>query len=94
VDALGQLAVAYAAMGEPQRAFAVLDSAIALARVEQLPQEEAASLQLMAEQYQAAGELSRALDYFARAQALNTKLDLTGRAWQRLSVARRRFICR
>ncbi len=75
-NALGQLSVAYAAMGEPQRALAALDSAITVAREHRLLGEEASSLQLIAEQYQAAGELPRALDYLARAQALNTKLDL------------------
>ena len=75
-NALGQLGLAYAAIGEPQRAIVFLDSALAEARRLDLPQEEASDLQLLAEQYAEAGDYTRALDYLTRAQTLNASLGM------------------
>src|SRR5688500_2327984 len=46
--ALAQLGAAYGALGEPARAFAALDSALASARRQGLKQDEAANLELIA----------------------------------------------
>ena len=67
VNAMGQLAMAYNALGQPQRAFALLDSAIVVARRRLLRQEEAENISLLAELFGDAGDHQHALDQGRRA---------------------------
>ena len=60
-NALGQLATAWSEMGDLQRALALADSALEIARVEGLQQEVASELEVIADLHEKAGEsLARA----------------------------------
>ena len=74
LNARGQLALAYDALGEPQRAFALFDSAIAMARQGGRRQEAAENLQLMAGLFLDAGDFAHALDYYRRSLAATDSL--------------------
>jgi len=75
-NALGQLATALSAMGQPQAALAALDTALNLARERGLRRQIAEDLKLLGDLFADAGDHRRALDHYARAQALNEELDL------------------
>ena len=76
LSVLGQLGTAYMALGEPQPAFAVMDSALGLAREQGLRQEEASNLEILAELYRDAGDVHRALSLYADARIINDELGL------------------
>jgi len=75
-NALGQLAVAWSALGEPGRALVTLDSAMAIARRHGLREEEANNLLVAASIYRDAGDADRALQLYAQARAITDDLDL------------------
>src|SRR6185369_13029193 len=75
-NALGQLGTAYAALGRPHLALAVLDSALEQSRRQGLRQDEASDLEAIAELYRDAGDYPRALELYARAEPINRALDL------------------
>lgn len=74
--ALGHLANAHAAVGNPMRAFSLLDSAIAASRGQGLRYEEVGHLEALARQYREAGDYRRALARYAEARAINAELGL------------------
>lgn len=73
-NALGQLGTAYDALGEPHLAFAALDSALRLSREQELRQEEASNLELIAGLHRQAGDFQRALELFDQAHGINGQL--------------------
>lgn len=75
-NALGQLATAFAAMGEPQRSIATLDTALSLAEAHGLRRQVAEDWKLYGDLFAEAGDHRRALDHYARAQAVNDDLGL------------------
>jgi len=75
-NVLGQLAVAYSERGESSRAFAYLDSALAIATKYGLREPEADDLELIAELYDHAGDHVRALDYLRRARGVCDSLEM------------------
>jgi CHAT domain-containing protein len=75
-NSIGQLATAYDALGDSERAFALLDSASKMAAAQGLKQEQENNLRIFGELYQAAGDHQRALDFFQRARALSTQFGL------------------
>ncbi|HUQ21264.1 MAG TPA: CHAT domain-containing tetratricopeptide repeat protein [Gemmatimonadaceae bacterium] len=76
---LGQLASAYSALGEPQRAIAYIDSALAITRAHELVREESEDLQLYAEFMGEAGDHQAALRHLARALKLADSAGLESR---------------
>jgi len=75
-NALGQLASAYGALGDLQRAIAAADSAIAIARAQGLQQELASNLEVMAELELQAGSSRLALARLKEADSLDAALGL------------------
>ena len=75
-NALGQMARAHAALGEPGLAIAHAESALVIARAHGLKEAEADDLHLMAELYQSAGQHRPSLQYLARARALADTLGM------------------
>jgi CHAT domain-containing protein len=76
VNTLGQLAVAYAGRGEPRRSFAVLDTALVVARRHGFRSEESSALELLGDLYREAGEHRHALDLYERARQMNHEMGL------------------
>jgi CHAT domain-containing protein len=76
LNALGQVASAYEALGDFGSAFAAADSAIALARALGMRQEEAGNLELLASIHRSAGEPRKALAVYQQAEAINRELGL------------------
>lgn len=74
---LGHLATAYSLLGEQDRAFSALDTALEKVRAQGLRQEEASNLEVMAEQYREAGDFRRALALYYDARQINDELSLT-----------------
>jgi CHAT domain-containing protein len=75
-NSLGQFAVAYSQLGQPGRALAYYDSALAVATAHGLREPEADDVELMAELYESAGNHARALDLLRRARALSESLGM------------------
>jgi tetratricopeptide (TPR) repeat protein len=75
-NALGQLAMAYDALGDPPRALASLDSALGLTREHGMRRQEGENLRLLGDLYVDAGDFARALTFFGGAQAIVEQLDL------------------
>lgn len=75
-NALGQTAVAYRVLGEPGLALAHLDSAITIARREEMPFELTENLVILADLYAEAGEVTQALQHYAEAHRLATEMGL------------------
>jgi CHAT domain-containing protein/tetratricopeptide (TPR) repeat protein len=78
-NVLGHLGTAYAAMGEPQRAIAYMDSALRVARKHGLKLQESEDLQILAELLGEAGDHQRALEYLGRASAVGESIGAAGR---------------
>ena len=76
LNALGQLATAWAGLGEFQRAIATADSGIALARALGAQVEVAAGLEILADLHAQAGNLRLALARLAEADSLDALLGL------------------
>ena len=76
--ALGQLAASFELMGDLDRAFTTLDSALALARKLELRGEEADNLRLIAGLHAEAGDWRRAIRYFAQADTILSAAGLEG----------------
>ena len=75
--ALAQLATAYQSLGRLPEAFAVIDTAVILARRLNQPQDVAANLEVQAQLHRDVGEERRALTLYDEAQAINLSLGLT-----------------
>ena len=75
-NALGQLATAWSALGDLQRAIAAADSALAIARAEGLQQEIAAELEVIADLHAQGGSSRLALRSLLEADSLDTLLGL------------------
>ena len=75
-NALGQLATAYGALGDLQRAMAAADSGLAIARAQGLQQEMAATLEVLADLHQQGGSSRLALRHLREADSLDTLLGL------------------
>jgi len=75
-NALGQLATAWSALGDLQRAIAAADSALALAHAQQLPQEVAATLEVLADLHFQAGSPRLALRRLRQADSIDAILGL------------------
>lgn len=75
-NALAQLATAYQALGRFREAFAVIDTAVDLARRLRQPQDVAANLEVQAQLHRDIGEDRRALALYDEAQRINTTLGL------------------
>jgi len=73
---LGQIAEAYAALGDPKLAFAYTDSALLVARRYRLRQQEVDGLRHKALLFFDAGDRERALAYFEQARSLASELGL------------------
>src|SRR5262249_21720392 len=84
-----QLADAAWSLGDPGVAVASLDTAIRRARSAGLQESEAANMALMAAIYWEAGDLTRALDVNAQAEAINVKLGLPSEQGQNLYTSAR-----
>lgn len=76
---LGQLGSAYAALGQPQRAIAYMDSAVSVARAHGLVREESEDLQIYAELLGDAGDHQAALRHLDRAKLLADSAGLVSR---------------
>ncbi|MEP6507143.1 MAG: CHAT domain-containing protein [Gemmatimonadales bacterium] len=76
---LGQLGSAYATLGQPQRAIAYVDSAMAVARSHQMVREESEDLQIYAELMGEAGDHQAALRHLARSRILSNSAGLASR---------------
>jgi len=75
-NALGQLATAWSALGEIQRAIALADSAIAIAQEQGLLQEVAATLEVLADLHLQGGNPRAALRRLAEADTLDLRIGL------------------
>jgi len=75
-NALGQLGVAWQELGETSRALAYLDSALTIARKDELGDAETDDLKLIAEIHEDAGDHEGALKVLARARALADSLKM------------------
>ena len=74
---LGHLATAYADLGEHDRAFAALDTALQIVRRLGNRFEEASNLEVLAEHYRRAGDYERALSAYEDAKKINEELNET-----------------
>lgn len=76
VNALGQAATAWAALGDLQRAIAAAHESLELARRQELLQEVAATLEVLADLHHQAGDPRRALGILVEADSLDRALGL------------------
>ena len=76
----GQLGSAYSDLGQPQRALAYMDSALAIARAHHMLREETEDLELYAESLGDAGDHNTAIKYLAKAGQLADSIGLEARA--------------
>ena len=75
----GQLGAAYSDLGEPQRALAYMDSALAIARAHKMLREETEDLEIYAEIFGDAGDHNTAIKYLAQARQLADSIGLEAR---------------
>jgi tetratricopeptide (TPR) repeat protein len=75
-NALGQLGTAYQALGELGQAMKAFDASLAIARAQRLRQEEASSLELIADLHRQTGDYRGALRLYDEANRINDALGL------------------
>jgi len=75
----GQLGSAYSDLGQPQRALAYMDSALAIARAHHMLREETEDLEIYAEIFGDAGDHNTAIKYLTQARHLADSIGLEAR---------------